>query len=61
MFGGRTVVSLLDVNYKVPSEGLSYYNCDGIKNIRFYVMNYASKVNDMKLYFELEERLIFII
>ena len=58
LFGGRTFVSLLGVNYKVPAEGLNYYNCDGIKNIRAYVMNYATKINDMKLTSELEEKLI---
>lgn len=58
MFGGVTVVSLLGVNYKVPSEWLNYYNCDGIKNIRSYVMNYGAKINDMKLSSELEEKLI---
>ncbi|WP_018590107.1 heme oxygenase (biliverdin-producing) [Terrisporobacter glycolicus] len=58
LFGGRTFVSLLGVNYKVPSEGLNYYNCDGIKNIRSYVMNYATKINNIKLSSELEDNLI---
>jgi len=58
LFGGRTFVSLLGVNYKVPAEGLNYYNCDGIKNIRAYVMNYAAKINEMKLSSELEEKLV---
>ena len=58
LFGGRTFVALLSVNYKVPAEGLNYYNCDGIKNIRAYVMNYAVKINDIKLSSELEEKLV---
>lgn len=58
LFGGRTFISLLGVNYKVPAEGLNYYNCDGIKNIRAYVMNYATKINDMKISSELQEKLI---
>jgi len=58
LFGGITFVSLLGVNYKVPSEGLNYYNCEGIKNIRSYVINYAAKTNNMKLYSQLEEKLV---
>ena len=58
LFGGRTFVSLLGVNYKVSVEGLNYYNCDGIKNIRAYVMNYATKINSINLSSELEEKLI---
>lgn len=58
LFGGRTFVSLLSVNYKVSEEGLNYYNCDAIKNIRAYVMEYASKINNMNLSKELEEKLI---
>lgn len=58
LFGGRTFVSLLGVNYKVPQEGLNYYNCDGIKDIRAYVMEYAEKINSIKLSSELEEKLI---
>ena len=58
LFGGRTFVSLLNVNYKVPSEGLNYYNCDGIKNIRAYVMDYAMKINNINLPSDLEDKLI---
>ena len=58
LFGGRTFVSLLGVNYKVPAEGLNYYNCDAIQNIRAYVMGYATKINNINLSEELEEKLI---
>ena len=58
LFGGRTFISLLSVNYKVPKEGLNYYNCDQIKDIRSYVMNYASKINSINLTEELENKLI---
>lgn len=58
LFGGRTFIALLSVNYKVPKEGLNYYNCDQIKDIRSYVMNYASKMNNMNLSEELEMKLI---
>nr|WP_270215569.1 hypothetical protein [Clostridium butyricum] len=39
LFGGRTFASLLSTHYNVESEGLNYYNCDSIKDIRGYVMN----------------------
>lgn len=58
LFGGRTFVALLSVNYKVEPEGLNYYKCDDIKDIRAYVMNYASKINNMNLSKELEDKLI---
>lgn len=58
LFGGRTFISLLSVNYKIPKEGLNYYNCDQIKDIRSYVMNYASKINNINLSEELENKLI---
>lgn len=58
LFGGRTFIALLSVNYKVPAQGLNYYSCDEIKDIRSYVMNYASKINNMNLSEELEEKLI---
>ena len=58
LFGGRTFIALLSVNYKVPKEGLNYYNCDQIKDIRSYVMNYASKINSINLSEELENKLI---
>ena len=58
LFGGRTFIALLSVNYKVPAEGLNYYSCEQIKDIRSYVMNYASKINSMDLSKELESKLI---
>ena len=58
LFGGRTFVALLSVNYKVGPEGLNYYKCDDIKDIRAYVMNYASKINNMSLTKELKDKLI---
>lgn len=58
LFGGRTFIALLSVNYKVPDEGLNYYSCEQIKDIRSYVMNYASKINSMDLSEELESKLI---
>ncbi|SCH89694.1 MULTISPECIES: biliverdin-producing heme oxygenase [unclassified Romboutsia] len=58
LFGGRTFVALLSVNYKVPAEGLNYYSCDKIKDIRSYVMNYANKLNNLKLSSDLEIKFI---
>ncbi len=58
LFGGRTFIALLSVNYGVPKEGLNYYNCDGIKDIRSYVMNYGAKINNMNLTEEQESKLI---
>lgn len=58
LFGGRTFVALLSVNYKVPAEGLNYYKCDHIKDIRSYVMSYAMKINNMNISQELQEKLI---
>ena len=42
-------VDLLSDKYKVPVEGLNYYKCDQIKDIRSYVMNYAMKISKMNL------------
>lgn len=58
LFGGRTFIALLSVNYKVEPEGLNYYKCDDIKDIRAYVMNYASKINNMNLSKVLEDKFI---
>lgn len=49
LFGGRTFASLLSTAYKISPEGLNYYNCDKIKDIRSYVMGYASKLNNLNL------------
>lgn len=58
LFGGRTFVALLSVNYKVSAEGLNYYSCDKIKDIRSYVMQYAAKLNNMNLSDELRAKFI---
>ncbi|RDY25173.1 biliverdin-producing heme oxygenase [Romboutsia weinsteinii] len=58
LFGGRTFVALLSVNYKVSAEGLNYYSCDKIKDIRSYVMQYAAKLNSMNLSDELRAKFI---
>lgn len=58
LFGGRMFVDLLSDKYKVPVEGLNYYKCDQIKDIRSYVMNYAMKISNMNLSEELETKLI---
>lgn len=55
LFGGRTFASLLSTHYKVESEGLNYYRCDSIKDIRGYVMNYAQKIDDMNLSQDMQE------
>ena len=55
LFGGRTFASLLSTHYNVESEGLNYYNCDSIKDIRGYVMNYAQKIDDMNLSEEMKQ------
>lgn len=49
LFGGRTFASLLSTHYKVEKEGLNYYRCDQIKDIRAYVMNYAQKIDEINL------------
>lgn len=58
LFGGRTFIALLSVNYKVPAEGLNYYSCDKIKDIRSYVMEYSSRINNMDLSEEIENKFI---
>ncbi len=58
LFGGRTFIALLSVNYKVEPEGLNYYSCDKIKDIRSYVMNYANKINNLNLSKEMEVKFI---
>ena len=49
LFGGRTFESILGKKYNIPTEGLNYYSCDKIKDIRSYVMNYGSKLNAIDL------------
>lgn len=56
LFGGRTFVELLGKTYKVPTEGLNYYKCDQIGDIRTYVMSYAMKVNSLNLSQEMEDK-----
>ena len=58
LFGGRTFSTLLSEKYELPVEALNYYNCEDIKDIRSYVMNYASKINDMNLSEEQEEKFL---
>ena len=47
---------LLNVKYQITNEGLNYYNCEGINDIRFYVMNYGLKINNMNLYAYIERK-----
>ncbi|MGL5345868.1 MAG: heme oxygenase (biliverdin-producing) [Peptostreptococcaceae bacterium] len=58
LFGGRTFATLLSEKYELPTEALNYYNCEGIKDIRGYVMNYASKINNIELTKEKEDKIL---
>ena len=58
LFGGRMFAELLSNSYKVPTEGLNYYKCDEIQDIRTYVMNYAMKINAMNLSEEMQEMML---
>lgn len=58
LFGGRTFLNLLSTSYNVSSEGLNYYRCEGVQDIRSYVMDYASKINNMNLSKELEAKFL---
>ncbi|MGL6107908.1 heme oxygenase (biliverdin-producing) [Romboutsia sp.] len=58
LFGGRTFAKLLSEKYEISTDALNYYNCEGIDDIRTYVMNYASKINNMNLSKELEDKFI---
>ena len=58
LFGGRTFATLLSEKYELPTEALNYYNCEDVKDIRGYVMNYASKINNIDLPKEKEEKLL---
>lgn len=55
LFGGRTFASLLSTHYHVAQEGLNYYRCDKIKDIRSYVMSYAQKIDEMNLSAEMQQ------
>lgn len=58
LFGGRMFIDLLTNKYNVPAEGLNYYKCDQIQDIKTYVMGYAMKINKMNLSDELQEKLL---
>lgn len=49
LFGGRTFLSLLSTNYKIPTEGLNYYQFPEINDLRGYVMKYHNMLSDIKL------------
>ena len=58
LFGGRTFLSLLGTNYKIPKEGLNYYEFPDIKDLRGYVMKYHNLLAEINL--EPEMKAVFI-
>ncbi len=58
LFGGRMFAELLGNSYKVPAEGLNYYKCDRIQDIRTYVMNYAMKINALNFTEDMQEKML---
>ncbi len=49
LFGGRTFLSLLSTSYKIPCEGLNYYQFPEINDLRGYVMKYHNMLADINL------------
>lgn len=49
LFGGRTFLSLLSTTYKIPSEGLNYYQFPEINDLRGYVMKYHNMLAELNL------------
>ena len=49
LFGGRTFLSVLTKNYKIPEEGLNYYQFPDIKDIKEYVKKYHNMLGEINL------------
>ena len=49
LFGGRTFLSILTKNYKIPEEGLNYYQFPDINDIKEYVMKYHNMLGEINL------------
>ncbi|MGG7145083.1 heme oxygenase (biliverdin-producing) [Clostridium nigeriense] len=47
LFGGRIFYSLLKDHYKISDEALNYYVYKDLKDIKSYVMNYHSMLNNL--------------
>ena len=58
LFGGRMFMDLFTNRYHIAKEGLNYYRCEGVDDIRTYVMGYAMKLNNLNLSEDLEKKLI---
>ena len=58
LFGGRMFMDLFTNRYHIAKEGLNYYKCEGVDDIRTYVMGYAMKLNNLNLSEDLEKKLI---
>lgn len=58
LFGGRTFASLLDTHYQIEPEGLNYYSCDKIPDIRTYVMGYGGKIDQINLSEDMKQSFI---
>lgn len=58
LFGGRTFASLLSTHYQIEQQGLNYYRCDQIPDIRTYVMGYGGKLDQLDLTADLQQAFI---
>ncbi len=58
LFGGRTFASLLGTHYQIQPEGLNYYRCDQIPDIRTYVMSYGGKIDQINLSDDMKQAFI---
>lgn len=47
LFGGRIFYSLLKDHYQIGDEALNYYVYEDLKDIKAYVMNYHSMLNNL--------------
>ena len=58
LFGGRLFYDLLKNEYKIDDEGLNYYDFKELGDMRAYAMNYAGKLDSIKLDDNLKEEFI---
>ena len=58
LFGGRTFFSLLNTTYKIPTEGLNYYQFPEINDLREYVMKYHTLLAEINISNEMKSEFI---
>jgi heme oxygenase (biliverdin-producing, ferredoxin) len=59
LFGGRIFYSLLKEHYNIGNEALNYYAYENLKDIKSYVMNYHTMLNNLK--FNEDEKEAFVL